>query len=227
MPLKRKEETMKKKGKVNVRTQYYQTILAGWSDIAQPKNQDGDGTKGEQATPQTPPYQWEQKAHQLLIPVQLKQVGIHGNEYEYQLRIPTNLDVSVSPIGSSGKVLAQHSGSLVKATSRDTTKVSMVFRVSEDGEITLSPTSKHPLQSMLAYVFSRILEQVSRTVECSIQHTNRQETPVDDAGKRQETALERTNVRELTPPGRGKKIRPKIRAEAIPEETTQVAQVDG
>lgn len=218
---------MRKKGFSNVRQRYYQTVLAGWGDNGEPAHKDSDSIKGKQATPEQAPYDWKQKSNQLLIPVKLTQVSIHGNEHKYSLSIPTNVDVSISPVSATGKVLTKQAGYLAKASARDNSKVLMVFRVSEDGKVALSPTSEHPLQSILAYVFSRVLEQANRAIECSILNSSREEASTNDAGQRQEITPGKGSMGRPKKPRRGEKIRTEIRTEDTPEAPAGLVETDG
>lgn len=207
---------------------YTQQVLSGWGNSDKQADKNSQSIpEGESITWNATPSFWQQEAYTILVPVIVKRVAIRGNEYEYEIRIPTNVDVLVSPNLPTSQRLLKQVSSLAKTAKRDNTKVSLVSRISEEGKSPLSPASSDAIPATIAYVYSRILGIVNRAVECMVLQPGQAQGDADNGYGNQLSQGQEGSLGEHQEGGRSKAIRSKVRPKDDPKDASRMVEVDG
>jgi len=204
----------------NARRFYVQSALSGFGVAAKQTNEDSDGNKkGEQE--EISPFFWEQKSYVVYVPVVITKTDVSNSKYYYDVQIPINRDVSLTPNNAKSKNLLGQAFSLVKETSRDASKIHMVYGISEAGSGPLPPTVVDTVDKSIAHVYGRVLGFVARAIECTLHFSG-------EGQKLQARSRDNNVGTEITPPrkdlgkhqasGRSDKIRKQVRTKGQAED---------
>lgn len=218
---------MQKKGSDNVGQRYYQQILSDWGSSAQPGNTNNDSIEVFPEGQAVASDFWEQTEYILLVPVKFKPVSVSGDEYKYQVSIPTNLDVSIVSPGKGGKG-SPKLGISIPATSRqDKSAISLVYGISSKGRNSFSHSPKHSLPANVAYIAGRILGLLHRAIELRLQSTYGQsgKTGADDPDVGTSSTQAEENLGKHQEARRGDALRSKVLPENQAEVTPPMDEV--
>jgi len=204
----------------NARRFYVQSALSGFGVEAKPANEDSDGNKKGKSE-EISPFFWEQKSYVVYVPVIITKTDVSNGQYHYDIQIPINRDVSLSPNNAKSKNLSGQAFSLVKETSRDASKIHMVYGIPEAGSDPLPPTVVDTVDKSIAHIYGRVLGFVARAIECTLQFSGEgqklQARIRDNKVGSGVTSLPK-DLGKHPSKGRGSKVRGKVRAEGQAED---------
>lgn len=211
----------------DVRPVARQFVLSGWSDSIQPKDVYSDGTtnepRGEEATQGG--REWQQKVYKLSFSLIVEQVSDDGNQHVYKVLVNDDSDLLVSTYSKRSKKTTSSALAVPKKKSKGKS-LALVYGVHPDGKCTLSHPTGQAGAILTAELYSWLLGQIDDVIQYRLQQQNKQTTD-DDTGQRVESASTPTNVGGHQTRGRGKALRPKVRAEALPEEGAGMVETYG
>lgn len=208
----------KRKNSQNARQRYYQTVLAGYSDMLEPKNTDSDSDASKQ-TPAEERETWEQKSYKLAIEIIVSEIGFSDSEYSYNIQINANPDIPVIPISGSGKNLPKQTFTIRGKKGGRKVKLPMVYGIPKTGTSAFSRTAGNTPVHDITRLHSAILEQIDRAVERRVQFIKDQKKG-DDPGSSVQGTLPQKDLGADTKGGRSKAIRSKVLPKDTPKETT-------
>jgi len=213
----------------NARRFYVQSALSGFGVEAKPANEDSDGNKKGKSE-EISPFFWEQKSYVVYVPVIITKTDVSNGQYHYDIQIPINRDVSLSPNNAKSKNLSGQAFSLVKETSRDASKIHMVYGIPEAGSNPLPPTVVDTVDKSIAHIYGRVLGFVARAIECTLQFSSEgqklQARARDNKVGTGVTSLPESVGRHPSK-GRGSKVRQQVRSEGQAEDPPILDEKDG
>lgn len=208
----------KRKNSQNARQRYYQTVLAGYSHMLEPKDTDSDSNASKQ-TPAEERETWEQKSYKLAIEIIISETSVSSSEYRYDVQVNANPDIPVIPISGSGKSLSKQAFTIRGKKGRRKAKLPMVYGIPTSGTSAFSRTAGNTPFHDVTRLHSAILEQIDRAVERRVQFIKDQKTG-NDPGSSVQGTLPQKDLGADTKGGRSKAIRSKVLPKDTPKETT-------
>lgn len=202
----------------NARRDYRQQLLSGWSDFGKPENWDS-GSPPEVKPAIEEGFTRKQTAYQISLPVVIEQISLHGDELLYTIRLNDDVDLPISTYSKRSKKAVEPSTTIPRKNIKGSVSVPMVYGVQPGGQYSLSHTVDNQTVKLSTAIYSHLLEQVDRAVECLILKLEKQETN-DDARKRKEGTQSPKNLGTNQETRWGKALRAKVLSETVPEEST-------
>lgn len=219
---------MSKKGNVqNVGRIYRQQVLSGYEHINQPSDTNGDSSQDEQRGEEKLSSKfWQSKTYQVSIKLIIEKTSNGGDEHKFTIRLNDDNDVLISPYAKQSKRVSKDAFTILGSSSRKTVSLPMVYGIHKAGVCTLSPSSGNSLPETIAQLYSFLLVQLDRTVECIILKQENK-TGDDDNGERVQSDESPKVLGSNKAKGRSAKILPKVRDETIPEIPAKMVETDG
>ena len=214
----------RKKGTKNVGRNYRQLFFSGFKSDIQPGNEDGNSKTVKQVAERQEPVKGA-RCYKILVPVIIEQTSYDSGQYNYRILLNDNANLPISPYSIRGKKDIGPSANAPKKEGRRTNAIHLVYGVHEDGVRALSHTNQSNVQPDAAQIYSFVLGQIDRAIECTIfEHQNGKGD--DDTGKRVESTSPSKSVRSNKKTRRSKKVLPEVLPETLPEEPARMVEVD-
>lgn len=212
----------KKVEKKNVGRIYRQQVLSGYEHIIQPQDTDGNSPSNEQRREEkVKPSFWQQKSYQVSFSVIIEKVGDSGDQHNYRIHLNGDSDISLSPISIRSKKVSQSPYTIHQPQAKKGIKIPLVYGIHKSGVRSLSYPDGYSIPEGIAHVYSFLLGQLDRAIECTLQQQENQ-AGNDDSGQRAKGTQSPENLGEHQAEGWSEKVLPEIRNETVPEKDTMV-----
>lgn len=209
----------KKKGNLNVRRLYTQQVLSGYEHFVQPRNENGNSEKVERSSA-VEKIERGKGSYIVYVPVIINAAGDDSNKHEYQISINDNSNVAISAYSQRSKKATGQVHNLPKEKGGKVSKISMVYGISENGIGTLSPINERQVLRDVASIYSWLLVQVGRAIQCTILQPENEKTN-DDTGKR----VQGTQAQEIVRDDKKGRRRKKVLSQVLPENSSKETAV--